>query len=152
MIAAVDFDCTTYNHLPFKFEAGTPHIEGALGTRAALDFFKQYDLKDIFAHEQRLLKSTVAELKQIDGLRLVGEASEKAAIISFVIEGAHHADVGQILDQQGVAVRVGHHCTQPLLQKLGLTGTVRASISIYNNEDDMTQFIEGVKKARRMLL
>lgn len=152
MIASVGFDCTTYNHLPFKFEAGTPHVEGAIGTLAAIQFLNQYKVQALFEHEQNLMQQALSELRQIEGLRLIGESANKAAIISFIIDGAHHSDIGQILDQQGVAVRVGHHCTQPLLQKLGITGTVRASISIYNNEQDITQFVEGVKKARRMLV
>ena len=151
MITTVDFDKTTFNHLPFKFEAGTPHVSGAIGTATAIDFFTQYSTEQIFAHEQSLMQMAVEELKQIEGVKLFGTATEKAAIISFTIQGAHHSDLGQILDQQGVAVRVGHHCTQPLLKKFGLTGTVRASISIYNNQKDITQFIDAVKKAQRML-
>lgn len=152
MIHQVDFDCTTFNHLPFKFEAGTPHVEGAIGTLAALQFLQNYSISALFEHEQRLMKAAVDELRQIPEVRLIGESAEKAAIVSFVMEGVHHSDLGQILDQQGVAIRVGHHCTQPLLKKLGITGTARASISIYNNESDISQFIDGVKKAKRMLL
>jgi cysteine desulfurase / selenocysteine lyase len=152
MIATVDMHCTTYNHLPFKFEAGTPHIEGAIGTLAAIEFFKNVNLEKIVEHEQALMNFLTEEFKTIGGIRLVGEASKKAAIISFIVEGTHHSDVGQILDQQGIAVRVGHHCTQPLLKKLGLTGTIRASISIYNNQTDIEKLVEGVKKAKRMLL
>lgn len=152
MISTVEYQHSTYNHLPFKFEAGTPHIEGAIGTSAALDFLNQYKIEELFNHEQKLMKLAVDELKQIENIKFFGTAESKAAIISFTLEGAHHSDIGQILDQQGVALRVGHHCTQPLLKKLGLTGTVRASISIYNNENDILQFVEGVKKAKRMLL
>lgn len=152
MISVVDYQSSSYNHLPFKFEAGTPHIEGAIGTSAAIDFLRKYKLEELFRHEQTLMDMAVSELNQIENLSLFGTAEEKAAIISFTIEGAHHSDVGQILDQQGVALRVGHHCTQPLLKKMGLTGTVRASISIYNNENDIARFVEGVKKAKRMLL
>lgn len=152
MISVVEYQSSTYNHLPFKFEAGTPHIEGAIGTSAAIDFLKKYKLENLFSHEQNLMQMAISELEQIENLSLFGTAAEKAAIVSFTIEGAHHSDIGQILDQQGVALRVGHHCTQPLLKKMGLTGTVRASISIYNNENDIARFIEGVKKAKRMLL
>lgn len=152
MISVVDYQSSSYNHLPFKFEAGTPHIEGAIGTSAAIDFLKKYRLEELFRHEQSLMQMAVSELKQIENLSFFGTAEEKAAIISFTIEGAHHSDIGQILDQQGVALRVGHHCTQPLLKKMGLTGTVRASISIYNNENDIARFVEGVKKAKSMLL
>lgn len=152
MISVVDWQRSTYNHLPFKFEAGTPHIEGALGTSAAIDFLKNYNIEELFKHEQSLMRMAVEELNKIENLRLIGTSEQKAAIISFTIEGAHHSDIGQILDQQGVALRVGHHCTQPLLKKMGLSGTVRASISIYNNENDIERLLEGVKKAKRMLL
>lgn len=152
MISVVEYQQSSYNHLPFKFEAGTPHIEGAIGTSAAIDFLSKYKMEELFQHEQALMRLAVSELKDIENLRIVGTAEEKAAIISFTIEGAHHSDIGQILDQQGIALRVGHHCTQPLLKKMGLTGTVRASISIYNNENDIARLVDGVKKAKRMLL
>ena len=152
MISTVSYKESTWNHLPFKFEAGTPHIEGAFGLDAAIGFLNQYNINEIFAHEQSLLQMAVTELKAMERIRLFGTSSDKAAIISFTMDGAHHSDIGQILDQQGIAVRVGHHCTQPLLKKFGLTGTVRASISLYNNENDITQFIDAIKKAQRMLL
>jgi cysteine desulfurase / selenocysteine lyase len=152
MISVVKFQKVTFNHLPFKFEAGTPHIEGAIGTGTAIEFFRQYDIEDVFKHEQYLMNLAVTELSKIEETKIFGTSENKAAIISFNLKGAHHSDIGQILDQQGVAVRVGHHCTQPLLQKFDLAGTVRASISIYNNEDDIHQFVEAVKKAKRMLL
>ena len=152
MISVVDYQHSTYNHLPFKFEAGTPNIEGAVGTCAAIEFLSQYKIEELFNHEQNLMRLAVDELKQIATVKFFGASENKAAIISFTLQGAHHSDIGQILDQQGIAVRVGHHCTQPLLKKVDLTGTVRASISIYNNEDDIYQFIEGVKKAKGMLL
>lgn len=151
MIASVDFQKTTYNQLPFKFEAGTPHVEGAIGTAAAIDFFTQFDPHEVFESEKKFLNKAVTEMKEISGLNFFGVASEKAAIISFNLSGVHHSDIGQILDQQGIAVRVGHHCTQPLLRKFGLTGTVRASISIYNNESDIEKLVAGIKKAQRML-
>ena len=152
MISSVGFQDTTYNYLPFKFEAGTPHVSGAITTMAAIQFFKQHPTDDLFQHEQSLMKMLMAEFSQIEGLKVFGTAVDKAAIVSFNLNGVHHSDIGQILDQQGVAVRVGHHCTQPLLKKFNLTGTVRASISIYNNESDIAQLVEGVKKAKRMLL
>jgi cysteine desulfurase/selenocysteine lyase len=152
MISSVEYDHSTYNHLPFKFEAGTPHVAGAIGTMAAIEFLNQYSISELFAHEQALMKAVNTEFSAIQGLKIFGTSESKAAIVSFNLQGAHHSDIGQILDQQGVAVRVGHHCTQPLLQKFHLTGTVRASISIYNNEQDIAQLVEGVKKAQRMLL
>lgn len=151
MISKVEFSHSTYNQVPFKFEAGTPSIEAAIATETAIRFFTDLNIDEVFKHEQNLLKQTEKELLQIEGLKIFGQAKDKAAILSFNIAGIHHSDIGQILDQQGVAVRVGHHCTQPLLKKFSLTGTVRASISIYNNEQDMHQFIEAVKKAKRML-
>lgn len=152
MISSVAFDKTTYNDLPFKFEAGTPHVEGAIGTGAAIEFFQKLDISEVFQHEQKLMHMLNSELLQIPEISLFGTAKNKAAIVSFNLKGAHHSDIGQILDQQGIAVRVGHHCTQPLLRKFGLTGTVRISISIYNNQTDIEKTIEAVKKARRMLL
>jgi len=135
-----------------RFEAGTPHIEGALALAEAINFFKQYDIKDVFSHEQELLNLAVAKLKEIPEIQFFGEAKEKAAILSFNLKGVHHADVGQILDKMGIAVRIGHHCTQPLLRKFGLTGTVRASFSIYNNKEDVERLVLAVEKAKRMLL
>lgn len=152
MISTVDFQKTIFNTLPFKFEAGTPHVEGAIGTKSAIDFVNQLGKNEIFEYEQSLLKMAESELKKIEGLRLFGEAREKASIISFTFDGAHHSDIGQILDQYGIAVRVGNHCTQPLLKKFGLTGTVRASLSVYNNQNDIEKLVDGVKKAKRMLL
>lgn len=152
MISSVSFEKTTFNDLPFKFEAGTPHVEGAIATHAAINWFQQFDIQNVFNHEQKLMNQFVSELNQIPEVKIFGTSKNKAAIVSFNLAGAHHSDIGQILDQQGIAVRVGHHCTQPLLKKFGLTGTVRVSMSIYNNENDILKTIEGIKKARRMLL
>ncbi len=152
MISEVNFDRTTYNTLPFKFEAGTPHVEGAIGTDSAIQFFNSLNIENVFHHEQQLLKTATEKLKQISGLQIFGTAEHKAAIISFNLKGAHHSDVGQILDQMGIAVRVGHHCTQPLLKKFGLTGTIRASFSIYNSNADIDHLVKGIEKAQRMLL
>lgn len=152
MISSVSFEKTTFNDLPFKFEAGTPHVEGAVGTAAAIKFFTELNIEDVFAHEQKLMNQLNEGLLSIPDINLFGTAKNKAAIVSFNLKGAHHSDIGQILDQMGVAVRVGHHCTQPLLRKFGLTGTVRVSISLYNNQSDIEKTVEAVKKARRMLL
>ncbi len=152
MISSVGFDKTTYNILPFKFEAGTPHVEGAIGTDTAIQFFNSLDISSVFLHEQDLLRKANEKLQEISEVQFFGTAKNKAAIISFNIKGAHHSDVGQILDQMGIAVRVGHHCTQPLLKKFGLTGTVRASFSIYNSIDDIDKLVLGIEKAKRMLL
>lgn len=152
MISEVQFEKSSYNDLPFKFEAGTPHVEGAVGTDEALTFFNQFDIEKVFAHEQELLNLATAKLKEIPEIQFFGEAKDKAAILSFNLKGAHHSDIGQILDQMGIAVRVGHHCTQPLLRKFNMTGTVRASFSIYNNADDVEKLVHAVHKAKRMLL
>lgn len=152
MISEVNFDRTSYNTLPFKFEAGTPHVEGAIGTDTAIQFFNSLKIENVFQHEQQLLKTATEKLSQISGLKIFGTAQNKAAIISFNLKGAHHSDVGQILDQMGIAVRVGHHCTQPLLKKFGLTGTIRASFSIYNSNADIDHLVKGIEKAQRMLL
>lgn len=152
MISEVNFESTSYNILPFKFEAGTPNVGGAIGTDAAIQFFNSFDINDIFLHEQKLLKMTTERLNTIPEVQIFGQNQNKAAIISFNLKGAHHSDVGQILDQMGIAVRVGHHCTQPLLKKFGLTGAVRASFSIYNTIDDIDKLVLGIEKAKRMLL
>lgn len=152
MISEVKFDKTSYNSLPYKFEAGTPHVEGAIGTEVAIHFFTALKYEELFKHEQDLLKYATDSLLTIPEIKIFGTAKEKAPILSFNLAGAHHSDVGQILDQQGIAVRVGHHCTQPLLTKFGLTGTIRASFSIYNTRDDVDKLVEGINKAKRMLL
>ena len=152
MISEVTYEKTSYNTLPFKFEAGTPHVAGAVGTLTAIEFLKQWDMAAIFEHEQHLLKQACAQLKNIQGFKILGDNNRKAAIISFNLQGAHHSDVGQILDKMGIAVRVGHHCTQPFLRKFGLTGTVRASFSIYNDMHDVEKLVNGVEKAQRMLI
>ncbi len=152
MISTVDFEKTTYNTLPFKFEAGTPHVEGAVGTDSAIHFFNSLGIENVFSHEQQLLKLANEKLSEISEVQFFGTTKNKAAIISFNLKGAHHSDIGQILDQMGIAVRVGHHCTQPLLKKFNMTGTVRASFSIYNSITDVEKLILGVEKAKRMLL
>jgi cysteine desulfurase / selenocysteine lyase len=151
MIDKVCFDKTTYNELPFKFEAGTPNIEAVIALKPAIDYVEKIGLTNIHDYKQTLLSQATAKLKQISGLRIIGEAENKAAIISFVIEGLHHADIGQILDQENIAVRVGHHCTMPLLQKLKITGTVRASFSIFNTQQEIDALVKATVKAKEML-
>ena len=152
MIEKVTFEKTTYNTLPHKFEAGTPNIVGGIGLGAAIDFIEQYDEKEISAHEHDLLVYATDELLKIDSVKLVGTAKNKASVISFNLEGAHPFDVGTILDQQGIAVRTGHHCTQPLMELYNIPGTARASFALYNNRGDVDKLVAGVKKAARMLL
>ena len=152
MIAKVSFSGTTYNEVPFRFEAGTPHIEGAVGLHAALDYVDAIGLDRIHSFEIDLLQKATTELKKVPGLIIHGEATNKAPVISFNLKGAHHSDVAQILDQEGVAVRAGHHCAQPLMEALGVPGTVRASFSIYNNDEDIQRLVKALKKAQEMLL
>ncbi len=152
MIAKVTVDKTTFNEVPFRFEAGTPHVEGAIGLHAAIDFMEKIGFEKIHAYEMELLKEATAKLEMIPDLKIFGTAPNKGPIISFNLKGTHHSDVGQILDQEGVAVRAGHHCTQPLMARLGIPGTVRASFSVYNNREDIDALVKAVAKAREMLL
>lgn len=152
MIATVTFEKTTYNELPHKFEAGTPDISGAVGLGVALDYIEKVGQDNIAAHENALLQSATEQLLAIDGLRIIGTAEHKASVISFLIEGTHPYDVGTILDKLGIAVRTGHHCTQPLMDLFGIPGTVRASFAAYNNAEDVEQLVAGVQRAARMLL
>lgn len=151
MIKEVRFDKTEYNDVPYKFEAGTPHIAGAIGLGAALNYVMDLDFAAALAYEHELLEYATARLSEIDGLRLIGTATHKAAVLSFVIEGIHPQDIGLLLDNQGVAVRTGHHCAMPVMQRYGLSGTVRASLSIYNTRAEIDSFIDAVNKAKKML-
>lgn len=151
MIDVVTFEKTTYNDLPHKFEAGTPHIAGVIGLGAALDYVNELGLKNIAAHEETLLALATAAVQKIPGVRLVGTAKNKSAILSFVVDGKHALDIGTLLDLEGIAVRTGHHCTQPLLKRLGLTSTVRASFSVYNNFDDVDKFSTALKKVINLM-
>jgi len=151
MIERVRLDATTYAALPFKFEAGTPHIAGAVGLAAAVDYLNGLDFAAMQAHEADLLSYANASLGQIEGLSIVGTAARKGPVLSFLIAGAHPHDVGTLLDQQGVAVRTGHHCAMPLMDALGIPGTVRASFGLYNRRDDVDQLVAAVRKARTML-
>jgi cysteine desulfurase / selenocysteine lyase len=152
MVETVTLAHTTFNRLPFKFEAGTPHIAGAIGMAAAVEYLTAIDREALETHEARLLAATTAALQQIEGVRLVGTASRKIAIVSFLVEGAHPEDVGTLLDQQGVAVRTGHHCAMPLMQRLGLPGgTARASFGLYSSDFDVERLTTGLIKVREML-
>lgn len=146
MIAQVTFEKTTYNELPFKFEAGTPDYIGSTGLAAALDYISAIGLSQIEAYEHQLLEYATAELLQIPGLRIIGNAKHKSAVISFHIEGLHHYDVGMLLDKLGIAVRTGHHCAQPLMQRLGIDGTIRASFSFYNTFDEINTLVAALKR------
>ena len=146
MIERVDFDGTTYKGIPGKFEAGTPHIEGVIGLSAAIDYLRGLDRAGALAHENALLKAATAKLSMIDGLRIIGTAAEKASILSFVIDEIHPHDIGTFLDADGVAVRAGHHCTQPLLKRFGLPATARASFAFYNDFEDVDRLVTAVTK------
>ena len=151
MIDVVTFEKTTYAKLPFKFEAGTPHIAGIIGLGEAIRWMEDYDKQAMSAHEHMLLEHATKELLTIDGLRVIGTAKEKVGVISFVIEGVHHYDLGTLLDQQGIAVRTGHHCTQPLMDRFGVSGTTRASFACFNTITEVDAMVEATKKAVNML-
>jgi cysteine desulfurase / selenocysteine lyase len=147
MILSVSFEKTTYNELPYKFEAGTPNIAGVIGLGAAVDYLTSVGLAKVAAHEHDLLTYGTARLREVPGLRLVGTAPEKAAVLSFVIEGLHPHDVGTILDYEGVAVRTGHHCAQPVMDRYGIPATTRASFALYNTREEVDALVAGLRKA-----
>jgi len=151
MIKEVTFEKTTYNELPYKYEAGTPNIADAIAFKAALDFVNQTGKEKIRKHEEELLKYATEQLRQIPGLRIIGEAKEKVSVISFVIDGFHAQDIGILLDNRGIAVRTGHHCAQPLMNCFGITGTVRASFAMYNTKEEIDELVTGLYKAIKML-
>jgi cysteine desulfurase/selenocysteine lyase len=146
MILSVSFEKTTYNALPYKFEAGTPNIEGVIGLATALDYITTIGLDAIAEHEQDLLHYATRRLLEIDGLRIIGTAAEKASVISFVLEGVHPHDIGTILDQEGIAIRTGHHCAQPLMMRFNVPATGRASFAMYNTRDEADALIGGLEK------
>lgn len=152
MIKTVTFEKTTYNDLPHKFEAGTPNIAGGIGLGAAVDYLNELDWEAVHAHEHELLAYATEQISQIEGIRIVGTAKNKAGVLSFVHEKAHHYDMGTILDQLGVAVRTGHHCTEPLMHRCNVTGTARASFAFYNTKEEVDVFIAALKRALNMLL
>lgn len=150
-IKTVTFEKTEYADLPLKFEAGTPHIEGGIGLAVAIDYINKIGLENIGAYEHELLVYATEALLKIEGVKIIGTAKEKASVISFVVAGLHPFDIGTILDQLGIAVRTGHHCTQPLMQFFGVQGTIRTSFAFYNTKEEIDLFIEGLKKAIKML-
>ncbi len=151
MIETVSFEGTTYDGLPHKFEAGTPHIAGAVGLAAAVEYLDEVGLDAVAAYEHDLLAYAHEHLQAIDGLRLVGTAAQKASVVSFLLEDANPYDVGKILDELGIAVRTGHHCTMPLMQLFGIPGTVRASFALYNTRDEVDALVEGIHTVRQRL-
>ncbi len=148
MIDRVSFSGTTFNILPFKFEAGTPHIAGAIGLAAAIGFVMEQDKDSLASHEAALTDYLVAGLQQVPGLRLVGDPGQRAGAISFLLEDIHPQDAATLLDMQGIALRVGHHCAMPLMESLGIGGTMRASLACYNNRDDVDALLAALHKLR----
>jgi len=151
MIERVRIEATTYAPLPFKFEAGTPDISGVIALAAAVDYLDGIDGEAVRAHEAKLLGRATSMLNQVEGLQVVGTAPSKGPVLSFLLDGAHPHDVGTLLDAQGVAVRTGHHCAMPLMDRLGIPGTVRASFGLYNSHEDVDRLAHAVREARAML-
>ena len=150
-ISAVPEVYATWNDLPYKFEAGTPNIADTVALKAAIDFINTVGKKEARAHEDALLQYATAQLETIDGIRLIGQAKHKVSVASFVVEGVHPQDLGILLDNQGVAVRTGHHCTQPLMNRFGIPGTTRASFAMYNTKEEIDVMIAALHKAIKLL-
>lgn len=150
MIQHVSFEKTTFNELPFKFEAGTPDYIGTTGLAKALDYVSAIGMERIAAYEHDLTRYAMQRLKEIPGMRIFGEAEEKGSVISFLVGDIHHFDMGTLLDRLGIAVRTGHHCAQPLMQRLGIEGTVRASFGLYNTKEEVDVLVAGVNRVRQM--
>lgn len=151
MIAKVTFEETTYNELPFKFEAGTPNIAGSIGLGAAFEYLNGLNMDEIALYEKELALYAQNELKKIEGLKIIGEAENKTSVVSFIVEGIHPFDIGTLLDKQGIAVRTGHHCTQPLMDIFDIPGTVRASFAFYNTMEEVDLLIKAVQRSVQML-
>lgn len=151
MIAHVSFNKTTFGELPYKFEAGTPDYIGSVAFAEALDYIDRIGLENIAAHEHELLEYATDRMREIEDMRIFGTAPEKSAVISFLVDDIHHYDLGMLLDKMGIAVRTGHHCAQPLMEKLGVEGTVRVSFAVYNTREEIDKFIEALKRAVQML-
>ena len=151
MISHVSFKNTTYNNLPYKFEAGTPNIADVIAWKAAIDFINETTKPAMARYEQELLEYATHKIGALKGVRLVGTAAEKVSVVSFVLEGIHHFDVGQMLDSYGIAVRTGHHCTQPLMDHLGIEGTVRASFAVYNTKEEIDLLLKGLERILKLM-
>ena len=151
MIKEVTFEKTTFNELPYKFEAGTPNIADTIALKVALDFIIETKKNIIRNHENGLLKYATEQMNTIEGLRIIGTAKNKVSLISFIIKNIHPQDMGVLLDNQGIAVRTGHHCTEPLMKRFGISGTVRASFAMYNTKEEVDRFVKAIKKGIKML-
>lgn len=152
MIQHVSFEKTTFNELPFKFEAGTPDYIGTTGLAKALDYVNAIGMEQIAAYEQELTAYALNRLREIPGMRILGEAADRGSVISFQVGDIHHFDLGTLLDRLGIAVRTGHHCAQPLMQRLGIEGTVRASFGLYNTKEEVDRLVAGIERVRGMFL
>jgi cysteine desulfurase / selenocysteine lyase len=150
MILSVSFEETKYNYLPYKFEAGTPHIEGVIGLGAAIDYLNGIGLSRIAAYEQELLAYATEALSIVPGLRIIGTARNKAGVLSFTLDSAHPHDIGQILDEEGIAVRAGHHCAQPVMQRYGVPATARASIGMYNTREEIDRLVKALHRVNEV--
>lgn len=152
MIKDVSFEKTTYNELPFKFEAGTPSVGDVLGLKTAIEFMENIGIGNIANHEKQLLNYAVEQMKTVDGIRFIGTAPNKTSVVSFLVGNSHPYDVGTLLDKLGVAVRTGHHCTQPIMERYGIPGTVRASFAVYNSAEEIDAFVKALKRITPMLM
>lgn len=152
MIKDVSFEKTTYNELPFKFEAGTPSVGDVLGLKTAIEFMETIGIANIANHEKQLLDYAVEQMKTVDDIRFIGTAPNKTSVVSFLVGSSHPYDVGTLLDKLGVAVRTGHHCTQPIMERYGIPGTVRASFAIYNTMEEIDEFVKALKRIAPMLM
>lgn len=150
MIESVSFEKTVFEHLPFKFEAGTPDYVATHGLATAIDYISSIGIDNISRHEQELTKYCMERMQEIDGIRLFGTANDKDAVVSFLVGDIHHLDMGTLLDRLGIAVRTGHHCAQPLMIRLGIQGTVRASFAMYNTKEEIDVLVEGIKRVSKM--
>jgi cysteine desulfurase / selenocysteine lyase len=150
MISSVTFEKTVYNKVPHKFEAGTPHMAGAVGLRAAIEYLDKLGLDAIAAYEHALLSYATDRVSALPGVRLIGTARQKAGVVSFVMDGVHPHDIGTILDQEGIAIRTGHHCAQPVMERFGVDATARASISFYNTKEEIDRLVGGIEKVREV--
>jgi cysteine desulfurase/selenocysteine lyase len=147
MILTVDFDKTVYSSLPYKFEAGTPNITGAVALGAAVDYLSAVDFAAVAAHENALLEYASTRLLELEGARIIGTARNKASVLSFVLDPIHAHDLGTIVDGEGVAIRTGHHCAMPVMERFGVPATARASFALYNNRDDIDRLMAGLRQA-----
>jgi cysteine desulfurase/selenocysteine lyase len=150
MILSVTFEKTVYNKVPYRFEAGTPNIAGTIALGAAVDYLTRIGMERIAAHEDELLRYATEALSAMAGVRLIGTAREKAGVVSFVVDEMHPHDLGTVLDYEGIAIRTGHHCAQPVMERLGVPATARASLALYNTRSDVDALVAGVRKAQEM--